>query len=140
MFTVIILRLHKFQLTPVDFMLQDIFATMQGSQLSATRVQVSNMQGVTNVFDIAGAGTMASIENVTISRVDLSGTGGTPPPVWTGVNVRDMAMAQVNDLIASNSNNVRHLVSAQMSSMLSVDDVVATNMIGGRQRVSTASV
>jgi hypothetical protein len=113
--------------------LQDIFATMQASQLSATRINVMNMKGLTNVFDISGAGSMAKLDNVTISNIVLS--TASPPPRWTGVNVRDMAMASVTGLSVSDSSNVRHVVSAQRSAMVNIENVIIMDLVGGRQVV-----
>ena len=107
---------------------------MQGSRLNANDVEVTSMQSMMNGFDVAGAGSMARLENITFARNDLSGFS--PPIRWVGVNVRENAMASISDVSVTDSTNIRHVVASEMGAVLDVDDVVATNLKGGREVVS----
>lgn len=104
---------------------------MEGAQISATRITVMSMQDMTNIFDITGSGSMALLNNVTIVNNDLNSVS--PPPRWVGVNVRDNAMASVTGMSVSASTNIRHVISAQVNSMIEVENFVASDIIGGRQ-------
>lgn len=124
----------NFFLTRNVFFLQDLFAAMGGAQLNAAGITVSEMVSMTNLFDIAGPGSVAQIMDVMITDNDFRTTD--PPPLWTGVNVRDNAMATATEFVVEDSTNIRYLFGAQGGSMISVDTVDAVNIVGGRQVVS----
>ena len=106
---------------------------MEGGRLNAADVVVSEMTGLTNIFDIAGTGSLAEISGLMVTNNDFRATD--PPPLWSGVNVRDNAMASVSDIAVEDSTNIRYLFGAQNSSMLSVESFDGLNMVGGRQVV-----
>lgn len=104
---------------------------MEGAQISASNINVMGMQDMTNIFDVTGMGSMALLDNVTIANNDLGSVS--PPPRWVGVNIRDNAMASVTSMSVSTSTNIRHMISAQVNSMVDVNDFIGSGIIGGRQ-------
>jgi hypothetical protein len=121
--------------TYIHFKLQDIFVAEEAARLDAMNVNVFNMQDMMNIFDIAGANTLAVLENIMIVNNNAF-TAATPPPRWTGVNVRGGAMAQVTDVVVEASTNVRYVFAAAGGSMISIANFDATDLVGGRAVVS----
>lgn len=111
---------------------------MEGARLNAVDTMVSSMGSMTNIFDIAGTGSMAEIMELVVTDNDFRNTD--PAPLWTGVNVRENAMASITDVIVEDSTNIRYLFAAQGDSMMSVDGFDGANIVGGRQVVSKAAV
>jgi hypothetical protein len=121
--------------TSVHFKLQDIFVAME-AMLTADDVKVNNMQGMVNIFDFAGANTMATLSNIRINDNNAF-TATTPAARWTGVNVRGGAKAIVSDVMVQDSTNVRYVFAAEgEDSMLMITNFDADNLDGGRGVVS----
>ena len=107
---------------------------VDNADIDAIGVNVSGMTSMDNVFDIAGRGSSAMVQNLEISNNDFAGVN--PPIRWTGANVRDEAEASFSNVAVSNNSNIRHIFSAVGDSVLMVEDVFVSGAIGGRVVVS----
>lgn len=95
------------------------------------------MLNLTNVFDVSGAGSRAELENIRITNIDMRQV--TPPSTWIGVNARNQGTVIIRDSSFTDSTNVRHAISADGQSSVTVINFDGNNLTGGRQVVSDPS-
>jgi len=115
---------------------QDIFVAMEAADIDAVSVNIQNMETMQNIFDIEGEGSSAMIKDITIAGNDLSGVN--PPVRWTGFNVRENAMALIENATIVDNTNVRHIFSASRSASVGIRNAMISMTNGGRVVVSAS--
>jgi hypothetical protein len=114
--------------------LQDLFIVMQAADIDAIDVTVSEMINILTVFDVAGVGSTAVLENIVISGNDIAQTK--PNNLWVGINVRDNAVGSIASSSFIDNSNMRHIFSASTNATLDVQSSVVSGASGGRVVVS----
>ena len=116
------------------FFLQDLFIVVQAADIDAMDVTVTEMLNILTVFDIAGIGTTAVLENVVISGNKIAQTN--PNNLWVGINIRDNAAGSIANSSFIVNTNLRHIFSASTAATLDVQSSVIIGASGGRVVVS----
>lgn len=109
---------------------------MEAADLDAVNVNILNMQNMLTIFDIEGDGSSAMISDITVIDNDLSGVN--PPVRWTGFNVRENAMASIENATITDNTNVRHVFSASRSASVDIEDAMISATSGGLVVVSAS--
>jgi hypothetical protein len=105
---------------------------MQGADIQASSVSVSNMMDMMNAFDIVGTGSTALLENIAITQNDLRGTQSR----WIGFNANTGAMISIMNATVTSNTNIRHVFSADTNSMMMIDQSTVMSNTGGTVLVS----
>lgn len=109
---------------------------MEAADIDALGVNIQNMKSMENIFDLEGEGSSAMIKDITVSGNDLSGV--TPPIRWTGFNVREDAIASIENAKISDNTNARHIFSASRTASIAIQNAMVSTTSGGRVVVSAS--
>jgi hypothetical protein len=114
--------------------LQDLFIVMQAADIDAMDVTVTEMSNILTVFDIAGAGTTAVLEDIVISSNNIAQTK--PNNLWVGIHVREGAVGSITNSSFIVNTNMRHVFSATTTATLDIQSSSILGAAGGRVVVS----
>jgi hypothetical protein len=107
---------------------------MQAADIDAMDVTIAEMSSIGSVFEVAGAGSTAVLENVNINRNNIAQSS--PMNLWVGINVRDSGFGVISNSTFIDNTNIRHIFSTFNAGTLEVQNLKVIGASGGRVVVS----
>ena len=104
-----------------------------GGKLVVEDLVVSQTQTLKTVINVEGSETAATITDSEFRDIDMDGVS------WTGVSASGGANVEVRNTRFADSSNMTAAVSATDNSMVTIDQVTVTKVVGSRSSVSYTS-